>query len=217
MQTYWEIRGSNKLILFFSGWGMDENPTLHLVAKDADICICFDYSDLNTDAVDKWKTYDRIILIAWSTGVWAADQMVGREDLHIVKTIAINGTPVTIDDLTGIPRPVFEGTYLNLNRKTLQKFMNRMVGNANDFKEFNAFAPKRNLEDQKAELSSILHFDFTTQRTELIQWDKAIVGKNDSIFPPQNQLRYWTNRTEIHEVEMPHYPFFYYKSWDLLV
>lgn len=217
MQTHWKITGSRKLILFFSGWAMDENPTLSLEAEHADICTCFDYHDLKTDAFDKWKLYDEIVLIAWSTGVWAADQIVGKMDLCINNAIAINGTPTTVDDLTGIPRPIFEGTYQNLNSQTMAKFQRRMVGSAAAFAEFTAFAPTRHLEEQKSELRSIMDVDFNTQQTGFIRWKKAIIGKNDAIFPPQNQLRYWENRTKIIEVEMPHFPFFTFKRWEDII
>jgi hypothetical protein len=38
-----------------------------------------------------------------------------------------------------------------------------------------------------------------------IAWDKAIVGSGDTIFPPENQLRFWTERAEL--LPLPHFPF----------
>jgi pimeloyl-[acyl-carrier protein] methyl ester esterase len=216
MQTVWRVGGHAKLVLFFSGWAMDENPTAHLLAHDADICTCFDYRTLETADVGRWKSYQEIILVAWSTGVWVAEQVVGKSDLSITLAIAINGTATTVHDETGIPRAVFQGTYEQLSEKTMSKFQRRMVGSRGAFSEFSGMAPRRKLEEQKAELETILNVDFNAVPTELISWNKAIIGTADAIFPPQNQLRYWASRCEIVELELPHFPFFYFKSWIII-
>ncbi len=213
MQTHWRINGCRKLILFFSGWAMDENPIAHVEATDADICTCFDYRSLKTTDLEKWQSYDEVVLIGWSTGVWAAEQVLAKVNLPIIKAIAINGTPTTVHDATGIPRAIFQGTYDNLNPQTMQKFQRRMVGSASAFTEFANVAPKRNLEEQKEELADILSFDFEISSAGLLHWDKAIIGKSDAIFPIENQLRYWQGHTEIIEMELPHYPFFEIKDW----
>lgn len=211
MQTHWKINGSRELILFFSGWAMDEHPTSHLHDKDVDVCTCFDYTNLKSDDCERWKEYEKITLIAWSTGVWAAEQVVGGLNLEIAISIAINGTPTTVDDFTGISRKLFEGTYSNLNELTMLKFQRRMVGSAKLFTEFEV--PKRDLENQKAELAAILKVDFDACQTKFFHWHTAIVGKNDAIFPTENQLRYWNEKTDIVEVEMPHFPFLEFRSW----
>jgi Uncharacterized protein conserved in bacteria len=213
MQTHWRINENDKLILFFSGWAMDENPTAHVTATDADVCTCFDYHSLETNDLEKWQSYKEVILVGWSTGVWAAEQVLASLNLAIVKAIAINGTPTTVHDETGIPRAIFQGTYDNLNPQTIQKFQRRMVGSAAAMKAFFEIAPKRDLNEQKQELAEILAFDFNKETTGKLHWDKAIIGKSDAIFPTENQLRYWNERTEIVKMEMPHYPFFEMKDW----
>lgn len=213
MQTHWRINGHPKLILFFSGWAMDENPTAHVGATDADVCTCFDYRSLETADLGKWQSYEEVVLIAWSTGVWAAEQVLVKVNLSIIKAIAINGTPTTVHDETGIPRAIFQGTYDNLNPQTMQKFQRRMVRSAAAFTEFANVAPKRNFEEQREELADILSFDFDVSSSCLLHWDKAIIGKNDAIFPVVNQMRYWNGRTELVEMEIAHYPFFEMKDW----
>jgi len=42
MQSVWQLNGSRELILFFTGWAMDEKPTQHLQTQ-RDICTCFYY------------------------------------------------------------------------------------------------------------------------------------------------------------------------------
>jgi biotin synthesis protein BioG len=212
MQTFWKVNGHSKLLLLFSGWAMDENPTAYLVSEDRDFCTCFDYANLETTDIDRWKKYQDITLIAWSTGVWAAEQVLGKLKLPITIAVAINGTPTTIHEQTGISRAIFQGTYDQLSAQTMQKFQRRMTGSLTAYNAFLPFAPKRNLENQKKESKKILEVEFETLETGLINWDKAIIGKSDAIFLPQNQLRYWTKRTETLEVEMPHYPFFHIRN-----
>ncbi len=216
MQTVWKVNGNSKLLLFFSGWAMDENPTAHLKHEGFDLCTCFDYTNLETLAIEQWRNYSEIVLVAWSTGVWAAEQVLGKLNLPISQAIAINGTPTTVHDETGIPRAIFQGTYDNLTAQSMQKFLRRMFGSATAYNAFVSSIPQRTLENQKAELASVLSVDFDTLETGLIKWDKAIIGIEDAIFPPQNQMRYWFSRRDavhcvstlqIIKLPIPHFPF----------
>jgi hypothetical protein len=191
MQTVWKVNGNSKLLLFFSGWAMDENPTAHLNHEGFDLCVCFDYTHLETSAIEKWRTYSEIVLIAWSTGVWAAEQVVGNLNLPISEAIAINGTPTTVQNETGISRAVFQGTYDNLSLQSMQKFVRRMFGSSTAYNALVNSLPQRTLENQKTELANVLSVNFDTLVTGLIKWDKAIIGTDDAIFPPDNQLKYW--------------------------
>ena len=216
MQTVWKVNGNSKLLLFFSGWAMDENPTAHLNHEGFDLCTCFDYTNLETSAIEQWRNYSEIVLVAWSTGVWAAEQVLGKLNLPISQAIAINGTPTTVHDETGIPRAIFQGTYDNLTAQSMQKFLRRMFGSATAYNAFVSSIPQRTLENQKTELASILSVGFETLVTGLIKWDKAIIGTEDAIFPPQNQMRYWFSRRDavhcvstlqIIKLPIPHFPF----------
>jgi biotin synthesis protein BioG len=216
MQTVWKVNGNSKLLLFFSGWAMDENPTAHLNHEGFDLCVCFDYTHLETSAIEKWRMYSEIVLIAWSTGVWAAEQVVGNLNLPISEAIAINGTPTTVHDETGIPRAIFQGTYDNLTAQSMHKFQRRMLGSAAAYKVFAPLIPQRTLEDQKEELANVLSVDFDTLETGLIKWDQAIIGTADAIFLQENQLGYWYSRRDavhcdstiqIIKLPIPHYPF----------
>jgi biotin synthesis protein BioG len=216
MQTVWKVNGNSKLLLFYSGWAMDENPTAHLNHEGFDLCVCFDYTHLVTSAIENWRTYSEIVLIAWSTGVWAAEQVVGNLNLPISEAIAINGTPTTVQNETGISRAVFQGTYDNLSLQSMQKFVRRMFGSSTAYNALVNSLPQRTLEDQKAELANVLSVNFDTLVTGLIKWDKAIIGTDDAIFPPDNQLKYWSCRRDavdcvstlqIIKLPIPHYPF----------
>jgi biotin synthesis protein BioG len=229
MRTVWKVSGNDKLLLFFSGWAMDENPTAHLKHEGFDLCTCFDYTNLETLEIERWRSYSEIILIAWSTGVWAAEQVVGQLNLPLSEAIAINGTPTTVHDETGIPRAVFQGTYDNLNPMTMQKFLRRMLGCSTAYNAFATSIPQRTLENQKKELASILSVNFDQHQSGLVKWNRAIIGTADAIFPPENQLHYWScidaahrasipqmrtfisqinvSTVQIIEIPIPHYPF----------
>ena len=50
MKTVWLQRGSRRqALVFFAGWGMDERPFRRLTSSQYDVCVCFDYRDLDTD------------------------------------------------------------------------------------------------------------------------------------------------------------------------
>ena len=40
---------NSKLILFFNGWGMDDNVVKHLDVEDYDVLMFYDYNTLDTD------------------------------------------------------------------------------------------------------------------------------------------------------------------------
>ena len=210
MRTVWKINGGEKLLLIFSGWAMDEHPTSIIETQGADVCTCFDYQSLETSDFDRWAHYSEINLVAWSTGVWAAEQVLGNSNIKLSHAIAVNGTPTTVHDETGIPKAIFQATYDNLNSISLAKFTRRMLGSSEAFSAFKSIEPKRNLENQKQELGTILEVKFEETQTGLISWDKAIIGTKDAIFPPSNQRNYWEGKTEIEEIEAGHFIFYNY-------
>ena len=54
MKYKWLNRGeNNKIILFFNGWGMDENVVKHLDCEDYDVLMFYDYNTLETDLFNK--------------------------------------------------------------------------------------------------------------------------------------------------------------------
>ena len=72
MKYKWLNKGVNnsKLILFFNGWGMDENVVKHLDCENYDVLMFYDYNTLNTDFDwDLLDVYPEKNLIAWSMGV----------------------------------------------------------------------------------------------------------------------------------------------------
>ena len=193
---------------------MDEHPTVHLTTDRYDICTCFNYHSLDTNALEQWKQYDSITVAAWSMGVWAAEQVLSESGLHIKQAIAINGTPKPVDDTQGIPVTTAQATLDGLTPETLKRFNRRMLGSGNLLKQLEEAGqmPVIDLEERKEELRRIIarqpypDTGFT--------WNKALIGSGDAIFPPDNMRTAWQGKAQILESDAPHYPFHLFKTWE---
>lgn len=206
MKQHFIIKNNQKhLLLFFAGWGMDEHPFSQIHPEGYDWMICYDYRSLDFDKA-LIEEYSEITLVAWSMGVWVASQIMRQyPELPVVQSIAINGTPYPVDETKGIPPAIFEGTLQGLNIQTLQKFRKRMCCSAADYQSFLLTAPQRSVEELKEELAAIKKV-YLSSGPSGFRWQKAIIGKNDRIFLPQNQRRAWEGvAKDIEEVEAAHY------------
>ena len=182
-------RNNPNLLIFFAGWGMDAHPFMECHPTNYDFMICYDYRSLQFDATIL-KHYQCIDIVAWSMGVWAATQAQLPENLPYGKRIAINGTTYPINDETGIPTAIFNGTLISLSKATLTKFQRRMCGNIDNFKYFQLMNPHRSLESLRVELAAIGN-QFKLLPPKSFHWDEAHIGLEDRIFPPQNQQEAW--------------------------
>lgn len=147
-------RPSSRLILFFNGWSASPDLFRYLVPpEEADVWICYDYRDLIFD--DTIAHYSDIHLVAWSLGVWVAEQ-IGRQypALPIRTATAVNGTPHPIDDRYGIPLALFQGTLANLSPEGIARFTRRMCGNRQLLEAYNR-VPCRSTETVEAELHAL--------------------------------------------------------------
>ncbi len=217
MQSVWQLNHRDDLLLFFSGWGMDERPTAHLASGRFDVCTCFNYSTLDTDEVAQWAAYGSVTVAAWSMGVWAAEQALNGLQLPVRQAIAINGTPKPIDDALGIPSAMAQATLDGLTPDSLRRFYRRMVGSANILKkmELNGSLPAVDFDERREELRRIIARKPYSE-TEF-RWDKALISNADAIFPPENLRAAWQGRTGIVELDAPHYPFHLFKTWEEIV
>lgn len=192
------------LLLFFAGWGADEQLFDFPVCSGYDYLLCFDYRSMDFD-YSLLEGYRSIRLMAWSMGVWAASCVLAGKSYPWEMRLAVNGTPRPIDDVCGIPEAVFSGTLDNFSEQTLVRFRRRMCGSAEEVKRFLARLPYRSPEDLCDELAAL---DRSVRKKEVssFDWDKAVVGRWDKIFPASNQLYYWEGRTTVvTEMEMEHY------------
>jgi biotin synthesis protein BioG len=98
MNKIWLNKNSKKeLILFFNGWGMDMNIVNHIKPLGFNVCMLNNYNNLES-LDDNFNDYNKIYIVAWSLGVWAAEQIISKSTIKIEKSIAINGTSLPIDN-----------------------------------------------------------------------------------------------------------------------
>ncbi len=211
MNQHWINKENNsKCVLFFNGWGMDENVVSHLKMDGYDVLMCNDFSPLeNVEVLDD---YQDLYLVAWSLGVWAAANTPNIDSLNFTKAIAINGTLHPVDDNLGIPPTVFAGTLSGWNERNRDKFNMRVFGGRTQYAEATARLSARTVENQKAELACILK-SVEEGKQGSFKFDCAVIGNGDLIFAPQNQMNAWKNKTRVEEMNLPHFPFLDFQSW----
>ena len=194
-----------KLILFFNGWGMDENIVSHL-----EIPIGYTLKIINFPYnFDKTilTQYDDIIFIGWSFGSYYLAKYLLENNIRSKKIISLNGTPETIGK-NGISEGVFNLTLDTLTSDTLQKFYENM-------RIDNTFSPsKKNFKDIKDELRYFKNNYIPLKNI----FTHAFIGKKDKIIPALRQKKYFeSNNVNITELLCGHYPFSVIKSWSTLI
>lgn len=172
-------RQSSRLILFFNGWSA--SPDLFRRLEEpahTDVWICYDYRDLTFD--DAIAKYADIHLIAWSLGVWVAEQ-IGRRypSLPIRTATAVNGTPHPIDERYGIPPALFQGTLANLSSQGIERFTRRMCGNRSIREAYHRI-PARPTETVEAELHALYRLILSASSAHACAaWDTSKRLSND--------------------------------------
>ncbi len=202
MKYKWlQHKGSQELVIFFNGWGMDDYIVSSLACGDYDVVVFYDYNNLDFD-VDL-SMYVKKHIVAWSMGVMIADMF---EFDNVVSATAICGTPKAIDDMYGIPEKIYNLTVKGFSELSAKKFMKRMFIETPKIEKFS----DRTFESQKSELIKMLDY----KPLGKINYTRAIVADNDKIIPTANQLNYWGN-AEV--VNSGHCPFELFKSWEELL
>jgi len=219
MKTHIRRREHNKrLIIVFGGWGIDQHAFVPLCSRDHDFILYYNYSADEPLVLPDRKTYDQVILIGWSLGVWAAEYISGPMGLDPDLTIAVNGTPVPADNKYGIPLDIFEGTMDNIDESGMHKFNIRLFGSKKVLEENTEKLSRRNISSYAAELRW-LYNRIMENPDKKYRWDIALSGINDRVFPPENQINYWRNRNDTRHiiVDLPHYPFHHWGSFDRMI
>ncbi|EIJ71066.1 DUF452 family protein [Pasteurella bettyae] len=211
MKTTFINQQGEHLILYFAGWGAPIELVSHLILpENHDLLICSDYRnlDFNVDLTH----YQNMYLVAWSMGVWVAEQVI---DFKLKSATAINGTSHPRHNQWGIPEVIFDGTLASLDADNYQKFVRRICGNRTNLQHYLAH-PQRDFVEIKQELECLAKF-LPSSKPSQFSWTKAIIGEQDRIFPVDNQLDFWQQKNvSIHLLEAPHYLFAQYQSWNEL-
>lgn len=199
MKYKWLIKNNNNdIIIFFNGWGMDENIIKHISSQNIDIVMFYDYCSLSSEFnFDILNNYKNRYLIAWSMGVMIATLF----DIKPTKSIAINGTLKPIDDKFGIPKRIYDLTIKNLSPDGIQKFIKNMFIIPN-----NKYINNREFQNQKDELIAIKSYNANTN----FKYDKIIISTQDKIIPTKNQSNFWEIEPNFHS---GHCIFYNIKSW----
>ncbi len=210
MKYKWlQKQNNNRLIVFFNGWGMDENIVSHLNCGDYDVVVFYDYNSLETDA--DLSLYKEKYIVCWSMGVMVSCLEETKRIREGAETyVAICGTPFPINNDYGIPEKIYNMTIKGFSELSSKKFVSRMFIDGNIPK----IVTERSLESQKSELIQLLKY----QAKDSIKFDKVVVAEKDIIIPTKNQLNYWS-KTDAYITYTPsgHCPFLLYNKWAELV
>ncbi len=209
MKTYIRRREKNtQLVVFYGGWGTDENVFAPLCNDEFDFILFYNYSADEALVLPEMKTYERIVLIGWSLGVWAAEYLSNKTGIKADLTIAVNGTPIPADDRYGIPLNIFEGTLNNITEENIGKFYLRMFGDKKTYQTNIDIIPHRTLKSLHDELRWL--YNRIMEQTEPgFRWDYAVTSEIDRVFPTKNLISYWEKEIETKHIilTLPHYFF----------
>ncbi len=225
MKTAWlRKEGSRKLLLFFSGWGMDDRIARHLLEAsipggfDSDLLAFHDYRtlELESGVSEELARYSQVALIAWSFGVWAAEHAgLARVD----RALAINGTLHPVHPRFGIAPEVFQATLATYSEENRSRFNRRMCGTSEALALFAAISPDRTALDQLEELQ-LLEAELRLRRGKVANnwhYTHALIGGRDMIFPAGQQCAAWRGVPQTLISDMPHFPFFHFTDFQELL
>lgn len=214
MQLTWVIKNnSNKLIIFFNGWSLDENIIKHLTSSEFDVLMFNDYSDLEIaqEILDKINSYAEVNVIAWSFGVWACGNVINHFK-NLKSAIAFNGTLMPIDNALGIPEKIFNLTLTHLSEENYVRFFKNMFVGVADLSKIST----RAIENKKQELEQIKNLSAEKNCAQNAKFfNKVFISTNDKIISAKNQLGFWGETdAKIIKIESGHYIFDIFSTWD---
>lgn len=203
---------SSELCIFFSGWGLGPGCWQHLDIQEKDLLIVYDYG-AEESAPDLSK-YQSIEVVGYSMGVLMATDFTHTVQLsNITFLLAINGTLSPFSSTFGISPQQIEFTIENMSQSTFNNFL---MGVAGDKPTYRKILPHV-IPFEKSHLQFSLRYCVEKQKTlrQGLQWNAALLGENDLIFPVGGMRQFWEN----HKVpsiilNSGHFPFFNWNSWN---
>lgn len=207
---------SRRLIVLFLGWGMDASPFRHLVRSGFDILALWDYTGLDrpgswerdmTELASVCGGYDEVVVVAWSYGVRIASGFLEScgASLPVTLTLAVNGTPMHVDEQYGIPPAIFDGTLQHLAEPTIRKFYRRMFSSSEAFAGFMEYKPDRSAASLKSELEVFARLKPLDAGAV---WNVALIDDADLIFPSAAQRAFWPSEKVVTLGSQGHFPDF---------
>ena len=223
MQVYRECNSSKKAILFFAGWGMDENPFLHMQHKDYDLILLYDHSSLRfhdcppqdvcNDECKKlcltyniFNSYSEIYIVAWGFGVWCASAAFDRYLVRLQQW----GRFTELKFWAKIKRSIaINGTlmpiskYWGISPRSYGKTVSALPDNevmdkflhrmCRTKKEYDFYMMHAPKRDALQAKEELLTIERELFLSNSITWDTAIIGKDDLIFNSDRQRTFWLN------------------------
>lgn len=187
------------VVIFMLGWASTPNAVLHLHPPGCDVLAIYNYTEgIEPLHPEDFADYRRIYLVAWSFGVWVAEQCCRELPLH--RAIALNGTPYPTDERYGMRL-----------RATLRAMQAAVAGgHALPRDPDRAEPPGPFSEPTPTEkLSELTHLAEWSRRDSgaYLQWHAAYIADRDEIFPPGRMRTYWQSVGLGTEFSSYHYPF----------
>lgn len=195
---------------------MDASPFRHLARSGFDILALWDYTGL--DRPGSWERdmtefasvcggYDEVVIVAWSYGVRIASGFLEswNASLPVTLTLAVNGTPMHVDEQYGIPPAIFDGTLQRLAEPTIRKFYRRMFSSSEAFAGFLECKPDRSAESLKSELEVFARLKPLDAGAV---WNVALIDDADLIFPSAAQRAFWPSEKALTLGSQGHFPDF---------
>ena len=212
MQTFFQDKKSDELILLFCGWGMDEKPFLP-IESSCDILFVYDYTNLQFDESFDFLKYDKITLVAFSAGVFMAGYLKNMLPKCHFK-IAVNGTFDAFNSKLGIAGDVLVEME-NLTMETVFEFRKKLIESSAHLELFNKYQPARNLESSMSEFKSLR--EYAKEGKVVFDYDKVVMGVNDEIIPLANQQRFWQDHSNCSVIDGGHFLFYNFVSFSGLI
>ncbi len=209
MQTKLIQNNSKDLILFFTGWGCDDNQFKNFRSNN-NLLLCWDYSSLDFEF--DFSKYDKINLLTYSAGVLIAC-LIKDKLPKFNKTVAVNGNPLMFDKKFGIDNKTIK-LMLDLNVHNCMDFISKyLVYDKQDLKSFLSTPSHRPFESSKQELLKLQ--EYCKMKLKPIKYDKAILSDNDKIFNLATQKEYFKDNYIMIKNAAHHTPFLRFSTYEL--
>ena len=209
MQYFYINNNSADLIVFFAGWGCDENQFTNL-HDEKDVLILYDYQNLELDF--DFSKYENIYVLAYSAGVFVASIMANHIP-NVRQKVALCGNPYLFDEILGLSAEVVQvfreitlDNYLEFRRKY-------MVFSDAEYVKYNQLQSIRSIESCQNELDGLQRLYQQNKLQINPAFDKAIVAENDLIFNLSAQKKFYQDKLVI-VPNARHHIFFKFKSFE---
>ncbi len=181
------------LIVFFAGWGCDDNQFVNLHDRK-NVLILYDYQNLRLDF--DFSAYKNIDVLAYSAGVFVASVLSDKIP-GVKRKIALCGNPYLFDEKLGLSaatvaalKAITLDNYLEFRRKY-------MVYSEDEYEKYNELQSLRTIESCQSELESLQKMYQQSADTIRPKFDKAIIAENDLLFNPAAQKEFYQEMLRI--------------------